>query len=317
MGLFGNVFEKKQCSICGKDIGLLGNRKLSDGNMCKNCASLLSPFFSERRASTVEEIKQQLSYREENKAQLQYLNPTVVLGTKMKIYLDEAQKKFIVTRTTDWRSHNPDIISLSQLSDVEVEIEEHKDEVYTKDAEGKRISYNPKKYDIEYEFTVTLVVNSPYFNRISFELTEGNRPKAKLTKDYKDYEKMAAEIRHTLMPEKYELPAEEQKKPEVNTTAPATTATAATTWKCPSCGKSNTGKFCSGCGTAKPVDETWKCPSCGTLNKGKFCSGCGKPKVAKWFCPECGKENDGALCSACGTKKPEEIVATKKTNLSM
>ncbi len=313
MGLFGNVFEKKQCSICGKDIGLLGNRKLSDGNMCKDCASLLSPFFSDRRASTVEEIKQQLAYREENKTQLQYLNPTVVLGTKMKIYLDEAQKKFIVTRTTDWRSHNPDIIDLSQLDDVEIEVEEHKDEIYTKDAEGKRISYNPKKYEIEYEFTINLVINSPYFSNISFELTEGDRPKAKLIKAYKDYEKMAEEIRHTLLPEKYPLP-EEGKKPEVTTTAPVTDKE---TWTCPSCGKSNTGKFCVGCGTAKPVDESWKCPSCGTLNTGKFCSGCGKPKVVKWFCPECGHENEGAFCSACGTKKPEETVVAKKTNLSM
>ena len=28
MGLFGKVFEKKECSICGGEIGLLGNRKL-------------------------------------------------------------------------------------------------------------------------------------------------------------------------------------------------------------------------------------------------------------------------------------------------
>lgn len=38
MGLFGNLFEKKICSVCGGEIGLLGNRKLEDGNLCKNCA---------------------------------------------------------------------------------------------------------------------------------------------------------------------------------------------------------------------------------------------------------------------------------------
>ena len=62
MGLF-DAFKKKECSICGGEIGLLGNRKLEDGNMCKNCAAKLSPWFSERRSSTVEEIKAQLDYR--------------------------------------------------------------------------------------------------------------------------------------------------------------------------------------------------------------------------------------------------------------
>ncbi|MBR5490035.1 MAG: DUF4428 domain-containing protein, partial [Oscillospiraceae bacterium] len=42
MGLF-DAFKKKQCDICGGEIGLLGNRKLEDGNMCKNCARKLSP----------------------------------------------------------------------------------------------------------------------------------------------------------------------------------------------------------------------------------------------------------------------------------
>ena len=53
-------FDKKYCDVCGEKIGLLGNRKLEDGNLCKDCAAKLSPFFSERKSSTVEEIKQQL-----------------------------------------------------------------------------------------------------------------------------------------------------------------------------------------------------------------------------------------------------------------
>ena len=69
MGLFDKIFEKKICDICGSEIGLLGNKKLEDGNCCKTCAGKLSPFFSERRSSTIEEIKQQLAYREANKVQ--------------------------------------------------------------------------------------------------------------------------------------------------------------------------------------------------------------------------------------------------------
>ena len=43
------LFDKKYCSICGGKIGFLGNRKLEDGNLCKDCAGKLSPWFSDRR----------------------------------------------------------------------------------------------------------------------------------------------------------------------------------------------------------------------------------------------------------------------------
>ena len=38
------LFDKKFCSVCGEKIGFLGNRKLEDGNLCKDCANKLSPF---------------------------------------------------------------------------------------------------------------------------------------------------------------------------------------------------------------------------------------------------------------------------------
>lgn len=80
MALFGKLFDKKQCSICGGDIGLLGNRKLEDGNCCKNCAAKLSPWFSERRQSTVEDIKAQLEYRETNQEKVAAFHATRHLG---------------------------------------------------------------------------------------------------------------------------------------------------------------------------------------------------------------------------------------------
>ena len=87
------LFDKKFCSVCGEKIGLLGNRKLEDGNLCKDCTNKLSPWFDERRHSTVAEIEEQLRYREENKKEVEKFNPTRVLGRNGKIYLDEGQKK--------------------------------------------------------------------------------------------------------------------------------------------------------------------------------------------------------------------------------
>lgn len=57
-------------------------------------------------------------------------------------------------------------------------------------------------------------------------------------------------------------------------------------WDCPQCGTSNTGKFCSNCGTPKPTSDgpslKMKCSDCGEvidLANGipKFCPNCGKP----------------------------------------
>ena len=56
-------------------------------------------------------------------------------------------------------------------------------------------------------------------------------------------------------------------------------APAAGGWTC-SCGATNTGKFCSECGSPAPAPAPtkWYCPSCGTENNGKFCSNCGNPR---------------------------------------
>ena len=94
-------FDKKYCDVCGEKIGLLGNRKLENGNLCKDCAAKLSPFFSERKSSTVEEIKEQLAYREENRKELERFQATRIIGERMKVMVDEAGKRFVVTSSSD------------------------------------------------------------------------------------------------------------------------------------------------------------------------------------------------------------------------
>ena len=64
MGFFDKMFEKKECAICGTELGLLGKTKINEGYLCKECVGKLSPFFGGYRSSTADDIREQLAYRE-------------------------------------------------------------------------------------------------------------------------------------------------------------------------------------------------------------------------------------------------------------
>ena len=174
MGLFGKLFEKKECSICGGDIGLLGNRKLEDGNCCKNCAAKLSPWFSERRQSTVEDIKAQLEYREANQEKVEAFHATRTLGEGTKVILDEDAGKFVVTSARNWQSANPDVLAFSDVTGCTLDIDESRTEIEYKDKEGNRQSFTPKRYAYSYDFYIVIHVNNPYFNEIRFKLNSSS-----------------------------------------------------------------------------------------------------------------------------------------------
>ena len=168
------LFDKKICDNCGGKIGLLGNRKLEDGNICKDCAAKLSPWFSDRKKSTLAEIQQQLRYREENSAAHSQFHATARLGGLRSgdytVYVDGSQQKFFVTNDANYIKENPDIISFSQVTGCSLDIDEDKDEITFTSPDGERQSYVPPRYEIYYNFWITINVNTPYFNQIKFKL---------------------------------------------------------------------------------------------------------------------------------------------------
>lgn len=197
MGLFGKIFEKKSCDICGGEIGLLGNRKLEDGNLCKECAKKLSPFFSERRRSTVEQIREQLDYREANKDRVAGFNTTRTLGGDTKVLLDEDAQRFIVTSSSRWRDANPDVMDFSQVTGCDSEVRETRTEIYRENSEGHRESYEPPRYDIDYDVYLTIHVNSPYFDEITFKVND-SRIEERYSVEFREAERQANEIREAL-----------------------------------------------------------------------------------------------------------------------
>ena len=282
------LFDKKYCDICGQKIGFFGNRKLENGTLCKDCEKKLSPFFSERRNSTVEDIRRQLAYREENEKKLAAFFPSLTFDGSKKVYIDPLRERFAVTGSSDWRSANPDLIAFSQVCGVETDIRENKEEIYYEDSDGNRKSYDPPRYACDYEFNVTIRVDSPWFDEIELELSDGNRPDSRSTDLYREYERKMHELADILMrrDDRYRvwdgdgMMNRTDNRPEKPSPAPAPAAIAGEEWICSSCGAKNSSRFCPNCGARNPAVRS-ACENCGWGPA----SGQSMPK----FCPECGK----------------------------
>ena len=206
------LFDKKYCDICGEKIGLLGNRKLENGNLCKNCAQKLSPWFSDRRNSTVEEIKEQLAYREANKERVTVFHMTRTLGTDTKVLLDEDAGTFMVTRARNLVEANPDVLDFADVTGCNLDIDESRSEIKREDKDGKKVSYNPPRYEYSYDFYITIFVNNPYFDEMRFKINSSSvditpsamRPgmtavcNPESNVEYSNYKKLGEEIRQVL-----------------------------------------------------------------------------------------------------------------------
>ena len=269
------LFDKKYCDICGEKIGLLGNRKLEDGNLCKDCAKKLSPWFSDRRRSTVEDIKGQLAYREENREKAAQFRTTRSFGEDWKVLLDEDDRWFTVTRARELAEANPDILDFDTITGCRMDIDESRTELTREGPDGKDISYVPPRYEYSYDFFLVISVRHPYFDEMRFSLNASSvyyepqrmplraplgRPKMsgadpENCAEYRKYRQMGDEICQALEQARSgsrEAAPSAQEEPAMNESAGAANAAAAGPWTCPACGGANTGRFCEYCGSPRP-----------------------------------------------------------------
>ena len=164
------LFDKKVCDICGEKIGLLGNRKLDDGNLCKDCAKKLSPWFEDRRHSTVEDIKRQLEYREKNKKAVMDFCITHQINTRnYNVFIDDNKGNFTVARKLDV-NENPDIVPLSAIVQCRVDVERQQNEETYTTKDGETVSYQPPVYKYEFDYTMRIKVKTPWFDDMDFRL---------------------------------------------------------------------------------------------------------------------------------------------------
>ena len=88
MGFFDGLLKKKECSVCGAEMGMLERKELANnGNLCNKCADKLSPWFPSetRKQCTPEQIKEQMQYREQNRQAVARFNATRTIGNSTRV----------------------------------------------------------------------------------------------------------------------------------------------------------------------------------------------------------------------------------------
>ena len=280
------LFDKKFCDVCGEKIGMLGNRKLEDGNICKDCAKKLSPWFDDRRHSTLEEIKSQLQMREENRSLVSSFRPgRVIRSDRYNLYIDERQQLFAAAVNLD-REDNPDIISLSQITGCNLDVDEMRTEEYRTDRDGERESYNPPRYSYSYDYYFYIYLNHPYIHEMKLKLNSMDISEDDRNRRH-DVERAGQEMMSYLqnvtgctvggmgmnnqgMGMQPAAGMNQGMSQNVNPQGGMGTAAG---------GMGAAAGAAAGAAFAGNAAEgPWVCQSCGATNAGRFCESCGSPR---------------------------------------
>ena len=179
MGLFGRLFSKEACIVCGEEVGSLKRKRLADGIICKDCAKGLSPYFDAYKQSTSAQIKQQFEDRAAARQALrESFRPTKVFGASDVVVVDENSGCLCVLADAgrgayqdidEILAHNPDVFSLDDITGINIDTFVSGREVkHTVD--GEQVSYNPRRYSYPCNVTVVLSVASPYLESLSVRL---------------------------------------------------------------------------------------------------------------------------------------------------
>ena len=325
------LFDKKFCDICGEKISLLGNHKLEDGNMCGTCNKKMSPFFNGRRKTTVEEMKQHLAEREQNRAKLPQFVVGSTFGEGQKIYIDATGQNFIVSYASPagFEKENPDILPLTAITSCNTDVKENREEEYTKDANGNRVSYNPPRYRYFYDFKITITLNWRWFNEITVKLNS-SKVEGLNSANYHNYDMMLGQARAALLGQQYTptmTPAYGQggygQQSFGQQFVDAVVATGAMngaqygTQNAPYGQPQNTPygqpqNAPYGQPQNAPYGQPQNAPYGQPQNTPYGTQPMGNPQynagvgaqAALWTCPSCGVSNDSAFCRNCGQPKP-------------
>ena len=86
----------------------------------------------------MEQIREQLAYREANKEKVESFRCTRTLGSWTKVMLDEDQQLFMVTHAKNLKEANPDVLRFSDVTGCDIKVDEDRSEVKRKMNRGRK-----------------------------------------------------------------------------------------------------------------------------------------------------------------------------------
>ena len=330
MGLF-DVFKKKDCEICGKEVGLLGYKKLEDGEICKDCVKLLSPWFDDRRHSTVEQIKAQLEAREHNKLALETWQYSIALGDYYTMYVKtkaDVPISFVVSNTANFRENNADILAFLWVTSCTPDIRESRNELKQTNAQGEKVSFNPPRYEYRYDFYIKLDIQGcPYIDDMRFRINSSTveletvMPKATqfgrtqsfdpmLYPEYRKYKAMLDEICEIVSCGQRGVAPGDRSAGDDSVeslldqirNAPTAEAMSNASFRLSMLTKDHPDKARIGEQMVQALTEAknrFSVEAAGAVSHMPQ-----SQPAATWTCDACGSENTGKFCQGCGAPKP-------------
>ena len=194
-----SIFGKKKCCLCDANIGSLYKKKLQCGLLCEKCKNELSPFVKSSRFTDIETLKAHIAYRKENAVLLEKFEITRIIGEKERLVIDDKNKLFLFTDTEKWSERQPDIIRFDQVTGFDEYVEAIDSGDYYESSKGI-VKDVPLSY-VNYNFSFTLTIDSPWFDVISLQINRDELNTDDINSpEYREYKKILSEVKETFRP---------------------------------------------------------------------------------------------------------------------
>lgn len=114
--------NERLCSLCGEPLSRYGNKKIKDGALCRNCIKPASPWLSDSdyEKMSVEDFRKHLEYRNENLKKLDVFKTDKKVEGKYTLYLDETDKKFLISKRKDYKKDNADVFDFDEIKEISI-----------------------------------------------------------------------------------------------------------------------------------------------------------------------------------------------------
>lgn len=152
--------NRERCCICEKDFPESQLTETLDGFICEDCESLLSPWFMDLDCAETQDLIDQIDDRDQNQLDMADFVPTRKFGEHFKVIVDDETRNFVVAETRDLAEENPDILSIEDVLDCSLDVEETREEI------------EDELYRYSYTFHMCISMDHPYVDELNFVLND-------------------------------------------------------------------------------------------------------------------------------------------------